>query len=41
MNVIAQLEFELAYYDSTVQRFNYYTTRTLYYFFIFGGGGFV
>ena len=28
MNVIAQLEFKLAYYDSTVHRFNHYTTRT-------------
>ena len=28
MNVIARLEFELAYYDITVQRFNHYTTRT-------------
>ena len=26
--VIAQLEFELAYYDSAVQCFNHYTTRT-------------
>ena len=26
-NVIAWLEFELAYYDSAVHRFNYYTTR--------------
>ena len=25
MNVTAQLEFELAYYDSALQRFNYYT----------------
>ena len=29
MNVIAQLEFELAYYNSTVDRFNHYTTRTI------------
>ena len=29
MNVIAQLAFELAYYDSAVQRFNHYTTRRL------------
>ena len=28
MNVIARLEYELAYYDSTVHRFNHYTTRT-------------
>ena len=28
MNVIARLEYELAYYDSAVHRFNYYTTRT-------------
>ena len=27
VNVIALLEFELAYYDSAVQRFNPYTTR--------------
>ena len=27
VNVIARLEFELAYYDSAVQRFNYYSTR--------------
>ena len=26
-NVIARLEFELAYYNSAVQRFNNYTTR--------------
>ena len=26
--VIAQLEYELAYYDSAVHRFNHYTTRT-------------
>ena len=26
--VIAHLEFELAYYDSAVHRFNHYTTRT-------------
>ena len=34
VNVIAQLEYELAYYDSVVHRFNHYTTRTplnLYY----------
>ena len=28
MNIIARLEFELAYYDSAVHRFNHYTTRT-------------
>ena len=28
MNVIAQMEFELAYYDSAVHRFEYFTTRT-------------
>ena len=28
MNVIVQLEYELAYYDSAVQRFNHYTMRT-------------
>ena len=28
MNVIAWLEYELAYYDSAVHRFNHYTTRT-------------
>ena len=28
MNVIARLEYELAYYDSAFHRFNYYTTRT-------------
>ena len=27
-NVIARLEFELAYYDSVVHRFNHYTSRT-------------
>ena len=27
MNVIASLEFELDYYDSAVNRFNYKTTR--------------
>ena len=27
MNVIARLEYELAYYDSAVHRFNHYTTR--------------
>ena len=28
MNVIARLEYELAYCDSAVHRFNHYTTRT-------------
>ena len=28
VNVIAWLEYELAYYDSVVHRFNHYTTRT-------------
>ena len=28
MNVIVRLEYELAYYDSAVHRFNHYTTRT-------------
>ena len=28
MNVIARLEYELAYYDSAVHHFNHYTTRT-------------
>ena len=28
MNVIGRLEYELAYYDSAVHRFNHYTTRT-------------
>ena len=28
VNVIARLEYELAYYDSTIHRFNHYTTRT-------------
>ena len=28
MNVIVRLEFELAYYDSAVHRFNHYTART-------------
>ena len=27
VNVIARLEFELAYFDSAVKRFNHYTTR--------------
>ena len=29
MNLIARLEYELAYYDSAVHRFNHYTMRTL------------
>ena len=28
VNIIAQLDFELAHYDSAVQHFNYYTMRT-------------
>ena len=28
MNVIAQLEFELTYYESAAQRLNHYATRT-------------
>ena len=28
VNLIARLEYELAYYDSAVHRFNHYTTRT-------------
>ena len=28
VNVIARLEFELAYYDSTTHPFNYYTTMS-------------
>ena len=28
VNVIASLEFEIAYYDSAGQCFNHYTTRT-------------
>ena len=28
VNVMARLEYELAYYDSAVHRFNHYTTRT-------------
>ena len=28
VNVIARLEYKLAYYDSAVHRFNHYTTRT-------------
>ena len=28
MNIIARLEYERAYYDSAVHRFNYYTTTT-------------
>ena len=29
VNMIARMKFKLAYYDSTVQHFNHYTTRTL------------
>ena len=29
VNIIAQLEFELAYYESTVQHFNYYAIGTI------------
>ena len=29
VNVIARLEYELAYYDFAVHRFNHYTSRTL------------
>ena len=28
VNIIAQLEYEHAYYDSAVRHFNHYTTRT-------------
>ena len=28
VNVIARLEYELTYYDPTVQRFNHYSMRT-------------
>ena len=28
VNVIARLEYKLAYYDSAVHRFNHYATRT-------------
>ncbi len=28
VNIIARLEYELAYYDSAVHRFNHYTTKT-------------
>ena len=28
MNVIARLEYEFAYYNSAIHRFNHYTTRT-------------
>ena len=31
VNVIARLEYELAYYDSAVHHFNHYTTRTTLY----------
>ena len=30
MDALAQLEFELAYYDSAVQHFNQFTSRTPY-----------
>ena len=33
VNVIARLEFELAYYDSAVHCFNHYTTKTPLYNF--------
>ena len=29
VNIILQLQFEFAYYDFTIQRFNNYTARTL------------
>ena len=35
MNIIARLEYELAYYDSAVHRFNHYTTRTPHQLFVF------
>ena len=35
MNVIARLEYELAYYDSAVHRFNHYTTRTSPFFLFY------
>ena len=36
MNVIARLEYELAYYDSAVHLFSHYTTRThRFFFFLF------
>ena len=28
MNIVAQLDFELAYYNVTVQHFNHYATET-------------
>ena len=34
VNVIAQLEYELAYYNSAVHRFNHYTTRQSLYKYI-------
>ena len=34
MNVIARLEYELAYYDSADHIFNHYTTRTLPWLFV-------
>ena len=36
VNVIVRLEFELAYYDSAVQRFNNYTMRISPSLFLFG-----
>ena len=35
VNVIAWLEFELAYYDSVVHRFNHFTTRTPLWIFFY------
>ena len=35
VNVIGRLEYELAYYDPAVHRFNHYTTRTPPSFFFF------
>ena len=29
MNVIARMEFELAYFEAEVQHFNHYATKTL------------
>ena len=34
VNIIPWLEYELAYYDSAVHRFNHYTTRTPHAFFV-------
>ena len=36
VNVIARLEYELAYYDSVVDRFNHHATRTSRHFFFTG-----